>query len=720
MRSTEQDLRCLNTFFSDAEWCTLVKPFCVEQGSVHKGNYSGRIEVSTAKGPVTFTVALPPSYPLGEARFHPHELAGYAHQNTAPDVSFGGSLCLATPEINHFAQRLAAEAEKLLGWLDRYYVHELPDEHYEYVPISSPIGVKLLFDEEASDHSADRLALAAGTFQYGQLLGSSRSDQQLIFVANHLAGLPNRFSGVYNAKIPFVGVWTIISREPVLLRKLRITSWGDLLQLLPDDFFSTLRRLTFDDVLRRSTPNHPLLKNYFLVAIGYRIPGAEGDELTWDILRLPIEWLRRKDSSPLRTRERLAGSDRHQLRWGETANTSYSRFFGRGSISPALATKKVLLLGVGALGSTIAELLVRGGLRDLTIYDGDVVAPGNVCRSRHRFCDTDSPKASALATQLQRLSPFADVKWQLALQAPSSIQAITELVAKLEQFDLILDCTASIRVLLLLEQLSLEMPVYNLCVTDGAAQLLCTLISAANGSVERREQFFAMFNAVAPATFREGTGCWHPTFQAAASHIDLLSSLAVRQLDQAVDAGHRMSSFSIQQVTTGGAQVDKDVVFYQDTLALRLIVPNSCLEHIATLCHQHYPKEIGGVLLGAYSEDRATVIVSRVVVPAKFRNSRTSFIPDAAAVNQELATAYTASGGRLIYVGDWHSHPDGPAEPSPKDRRSIAKQAEHPQVHTNSPLLLISQFRRKRLSPNFYVYQNGMLHPYTRLNNGKI
>ena len=625
MRSTEQGLRWLNTFFSDAERCTLVQPFCVGVGAAHEGDYSGCIEVSTEKGPVTFTVFLPPVYPLGEARFHPHELVGYAHQNPAPDARFGGSLCLATPEINHFAQRLAVEAEKLLGWLDRYYVHELPDEHYEYVPVSSPVGVKLLFDEEPSDYSTDRLGSSAGTFQYGQLLGSNRSDKQLIFVANQLAGLQNRFSKAYNAKLPFVGLWTIITREPVLQRKLRITAWGDLIQLLPDDFFSTLRRVTFDDVLRRSTPNHPLLKNHFLVAIGYRIPGAAGDELTWDILRLPIDWLRRKDSSPLRTQERLAGSDRHQLRWGETANTSYSRFFGRGSISSALAAKKVLLLGVGALGSTLAELLVRGGLRDLTICDGDVVAPGNVCRSRHRFSDTDAPKTSALATHLQRLSPFANVKWQLALKSPASIQATTELVNKLEQYDLILDCTASIRALLLIEQLQLGRPVYNLCVTDGAAQLLCTLMSAANGGVERREQFFAMFNAVAPPTFREGAGCWHPTFRAAASHIDLLSSLAVRQLDQTVDAGHRMSSFSIQQVTTGGAQVDKDAVFYQDTLGLCLVVPNSCLEHIAILCHQHYPKEIGGVLLGAYSEDRATVIVSRVVVPAKYRNSRTSF-----------------------------------------------------------------------------------------------
>lgn len=51
-----------------------------------------------------------------------------------------------------------------------------------------------------------------------------------------------------------------------------------------------------------------------------------------------------------------------------------------GTAHAALATKHVYLIGAGALGSHIADGLVRSGIGNLTIRDGDLLLPGNTTR----------------------------------------------------------------------------------------------------------------------------------------------------------------------------------------------------------------------------------------------------------------------------------------------------------------------------------------------------
>ena len=47
-----------------------------------------------------------------------------------------------------------------------------------------------------------------------------------------------------------------------------------------------------------------------------------------------------------------------------------------------LARSRVILFGVGGVGGTCAEALVRGGVGSLTLVDGDVFAPSNLNRQR--------------------------------------------------------------------------------------------------------------------------------------------------------------------------------------------------------------------------------------------------------------------------------------------------------------------------------------------------
>lgn len=77
----------------------------------------------------------------------------------------------------------------------------------------------------------------------------------------------------------------------------------------------------------------------------------------------------------------------------------------------ALRTKRVILFGVGGVGSWCAECLVRTGLMHLTIVDGDTVQPSNINRQLSATHETiGRPKVEALKERLLAINPEAEIE----------------------------------------------------------------------------------------------------------------------------------------------------------------------------------------------------------------------------------------------------------------------------------------------------------------------
>lgn len=701
------DTRFFNQFFAAQARVTLLEPFVFEEALAR---HVGIIGVSTGEGDVRLTVHLPDAYPQGEALFYPQEFAGYPHQNVAAIPEHGGSLCLTTPFVDHLASRLKLEVEQLYGWLEKYYVREEADEQYEYVPIRGAKGAHLLFDEEPADYTPERFTKQkSGTFTYG-LLRSEKTSAELavsapVFLCSGLGNVPARWATAVQAA-RFTGVWTLLSQEPVLQRKTRMECWQDLVPLLPADFYALLRQLGLDQHFRRQSAS--ILGNHFLLTVGYPIPNGSGQEITWDTLLLPLAILRR-DVSSIAVQDRFDALGKKRLLWGISSNAAYSRFFGRGQLPEAISERRVLILGTGAIGSCLAETLVRGGLRALGLADFDLVVPGNICRSRYRFQDVDSSKVTALKRHLLALSPYAAVQVHGSLLATMpGAKKWQETVDWLSKYDLIFDCSAHNQVLTTLRHAVPADRVIHLSITEGAEQLIA-VVGGVCSLQERREQLLAHLNRPVYPEFREGAGCWHPTFRASGANIESMVGLAISELAEMARQKKRFRTFSLHHTLGRGIQVSTDQQYTQAELGLKLSITGECLEQIERLTLLHHPKEFGGVLVGNYSEAGDCAIVSRIITPTKYKSSPTSFTPDPTCINQQLRQLPE----QLQYLGDWHSHPDGPDQPSATDKATIAKLAAHPDVRTRSPLLLIAQTKQHQVMPHFFVQHQGKLHTYT-------
>ncbi|MFD7225530.1 ThiF family adenylyltransferase [Streptomyces sp. NPDC059892] len=93
------------------------------------------------------------------------------------------------------------------------------------------------------------------------------------------------------------------------------------------------------------------------------------------------------------------------------ADTEAARSARAGVLAPELRGSRVAIVGAGALGSFIADLLVRSGVRHLTLIDDDVVMPGNLVRHLVGPDAVGLPKVEAVKQHLVRnhQTPAADI-----------------------------------------------------------------------------------------------------------------------------------------------------------------------------------------------------------------------------------------------------------------------------------------------------------------------
>ena len=80
-------------------------------------------------------------------------------------------------------------------------------------------------------------------------------------------------------------------------------------------------------------------------------------------------------------------------------------------VMEALRTTRVIIFGVGGVGSYAAECLIRTGLTHLTIVDGDVVQPSNTNRQLPATRATiGRPKVDVLRERLLEINPDAEIE----------------------------------------------------------------------------------------------------------------------------------------------------------------------------------------------------------------------------------------------------------------------------------------------------------------------
>jgi integrative and conjugative element protein (TIGR02256 family) len=102
-------------------------------------------------------------------------------------------------------------------------------------------------------------------------------------------------------------------------------------------------------------------------------------------------------------------------------------------------------------------------------------------------------------------------------------------------------------------------------------------------------------------------------------------------------------------------------------------------------------KETGGVLMGEHVSEDVFRIKDLTV---QRRGTFASFVREVGAALKPLRRFFRETGcdyTRYNYLGEWHSHPSFPTEPSHTDSESMWDIVEDPEVGANFAVLLIAR-----------------------------
>ncbi len=691
----KNDLTFYNEYFSKLENFQLKKSVVYnEENKIYE------CEVLFKK--LLFNVQIPEIYPLGDIKFITKDFEGLPHQN------FDGSLCLNTNFVNHIHTRLKLEIIKLKSYISDYYEENKQDEHYEYSPFEAKGLVSLIFQEEKFQSS--RFEIPYGQFKYSVISFSKNENNKitrLSVIAQGIGHEEYNWSKDIKTKEKFIGAWVFLENEPVHQKKHRFNSWVDLSKNLPkgfSDFFKTFCK---------ASPNYKLyplgLEENIFLAIGYNIPNHNDYEVHWDLVLIPRYDFSKKTLSTIEKYTK-------EIYWDTTYNSSYTRYFGRGSINKIIAESKVLVIGNGAVGSSLSEILVRAGLLRIDLADIDLVEPGNICRSAFDFTEVSFAKSLQLKQKLENISPFVDVNIYSDLKATSSKSDIyKDTLEKLSKYDIIIDCTANNEIIQMLTDMKLSNIVCYISISNKAKEMIFVTNSDNTNIIERRNQMLYSFGTFTEPEFKEGTGCLHSTFEASNFDINQLLNFTIRKFNSFYENNEMPRSF-YSFIDKDSIGLSEDVKYYQEKLNLTITIESSVLDSIEQYSRSHYPNEFGGILMGSYVNNYIDLVISDIIIPTKYNNSPTKFEPDHKELNLLTKEYYRHFTNKIVYVGDWHSHPNSTNHYSQIDFNSIKDVAQSKTVNIKNPILLIVAFGKDYFEPGFYVFVNNKLHKFERQN----
>lgn len=380
----------------------------------------------------------------------------------------------------------------------------------------------------------------------------------------------------------------------------------------------------------------------------------------------------------------------------------------RDSGSPAqwLARQKVLILGCGALGAPIAEHCVRSGVAQLHVIDKGVVTPGILVRQPYDDADIGYNKAERLAKRLSRIRRDLTVTSARDNIVTGTLSAPEALL----QYDLIVDATADVGVRVGIERARAATrgqwpPTISALFGHTAQRGIATVsMPGATGSghdILRRVAIDTVTNAPAgwsaiaedlfpnpPRTdrFFPEPGCSAPTFTGAASEVtSLASTLFSATLAAVADANTApMSAIGCDLAPTASG-IRPVPLIWQNDIALtdhtgeyEVRISERALAEMRTEARRGQRVrgtrvETGGMILGSLDEATQTVYIDAATGPSPDSHLSAAYFDHGIEGTQDIVTSIrTATVDRIGFVGMWHTHPHGPAAPSPTDEAGMA------------------------------------------------
>ncbi|MBW7876636.1 MAG: ThiF family adenylyltransferase [Candidatus Cloacimonetes bacterium] len=529
-------------------------------------------------------VLVDSGYPFGEIEFYPAVEGGiqatFPHQirNDYKEKKSRwreGKLCLDTPyrdsvftidPVGNVEERLFWYVNRALEWLKKAANNTLlaDGEPFELPWVTkNRLSDKFYFVHDESPETFCNWQEYFGC--WGRLKFSDLEQLPQAIVIDHFLTVDNKMVRRWNGRQTKLihkkleGFWYLAEKPVIQPPWKHPENWGELSRAISPNRDSFLE---CKEYIRKKLEGS---KEIGIFLIGYPIPkyvGKENIEIAWYTIQLPRISSSIKDI-PNGFRNNLLGrrmraelgcfKEDAKVSYISTKNWSKNRLNSRGRIEKKLADLNIGLVGVGALGSMLAELLARLGIKKMLLLDSDVLDSGNTCRHTATLNDIGEHKVKTVHNRLLQISPHLQV-----LTNSDGLSGEAKAMAEiLEPVDMIVDCTGSDEVIQLLSLNWWAIPKRIVSLSLGyKAQSLLVYGSYCNQFVA--EDYFKWVEGPKRADEEkwendgevlEGSGCWSPLFPARYDDIVIAAGLCVKELERIADLDLGVNRALVYQLT---------------------------------------------------------------------------------------------------------------------------------------------------------------------------
>lgn len=146
-----------------------------------------------------------------------------------------------------------------------------------------------------------------------------------------------------------------------------------------------------------------------------------------------------------------------------------------------------------------------------------------------------------------------------------------------------------------------------------------------------------------------------------------------------------------------------ELVFYNSDTNLKIELPIEQLELLHSLCDESNPYETGGIIIGKYSDDGSTALISEIInAPDDSIKKKTYFKRGINGLQKKLDSIW----GKSYYLGEWHYHPNSSPAPSRSDIEQMISLSNNIKLHCPEPILIVIGGNKNNWLLNIIVIAN--------------
>jgi hypothetical protein len=337
--------------------------------------------------------------------------------------------------------------------------------------------------------------------------------------------------------------------------------------------------------------------------------------------------------------------------------------------------RKVVVIGVGALGSQVVMNLARAGFGQWTVVDEDILLPHNTARHDLGGLDVGVEKAEAIAMRVRSLLNDSQAASAFNTNILRPDKEKPQLEKALIDAELILDMAATIPVSRHLAQdIASRARRISLFLNPQGTDLVMLAEDVARTvplDVLEMQYYRAVANRpgleghlnVQVGRLRHGRSCRDVTSRVSQDFVAQHAGIGSRAIHKVMGTkGARILIWRVNgddsSVRCVEVRVNRINTFRIGAWTMK--VDEGLLKKMARLRDAKLPKETGGVLIGAFDLGRKIAYaIDTVPSPPDSQEWPAYYTRGSESLARRIQTIETRTAGNLGYVGEWHSHPDG-------------------------------------------------------------